>query len=142
VDMIAVVNADPVSPKYGRVIGALTVDTAGKMPHHSEFNLSASGPLFVNDFSADRSYLIDYANPAHPRLAGRMMAVPAAHTAHSFARLPNGHVVATIQFGDGKVAGNPGGLAEFDANGKLLHYSTSADPAFPGGRIRTYALTM
>jgi hypothetical protein len=142
VDIIAVVDADPASPKYGSVINALTVDTAGRMPHHSEFNLPARGPLFVNDFSADRSYLIDYANPTHPRLAGRMMPVPAAHTAHSFARLPNGHVIATIQFGDGKVTGNPGGLGEFDANGKLVRYTSSVDPTFSGARIRTYALTI
>jgi hypothetical protein len=141
-DMIAVVDADPASPKYGAVIGALTVDTAGKMPHHSEFSLSPSGPLFVNDFSADRSFMIDYSNPAHPRLAGRLMAVPSAHTAHSFARLPNGNVVATIQFGDGKTPGNPGGLAEFDNKGKLLRFGSSADAAYPTGRIRTYALTM
>lgn len=142
VDIIAVVDADPASPKYGSVINALTVDTAGRMPHHSEFNLPAHGPLFVNDFSVDRSYLIDYANPTHPRVAGRMMPVPAAHTAHSFARLPNGHVIATIQFGDGKVTGNPGGLGEFDASGKLVRYTSSIDPAFAGAHIRTYALTL
>jgi hypothetical protein len=141
-DMIAVVDADPASAKYGAVVGALTVDTAGMMPHHSEFNLSPSGPLFVNDFSRDRSFLIDYSNPVHPKLAARMMAVPSAHTAHSFARLPNGNVVATIQFGDGKVAGNPGGLAEFDNSGKFLRFGSSADPAYPTSRIRTYALTM
>jgi hypothetical protein len=142
VDMIAVLDADPASPKYGAVVGALTVDTAGRMPHHSEFNLPAHGPLFVNDFSADRSFLIDYSNPAHPKLAGRLMPVPGAHTAHSFARTPSGNVVATIQFGDGKQAGNPGGLAEFDNTGKLIRFGSSSDPAFPTAHIRTYALTI
>ncbi|MGH9418380.1 MAG: hypothetical protein ACRD3J_00280, partial [Thermoanaerobaculia bacterium] len=122
-DMIAVVDADPASPKYGAVVGALTVDTAGMMPHHSEFNLYPTGPLFVNDFAADRSFLIDHSDPTHPKLAARLMPVPLAHKAHSFARLPNGNVVATIQFSDSKIAGNPGGLAEFDNNGKLLRFS-------------------
>ncbi len=142
VDIIAVVDANPASPKYGTVVNALTVDTAGRMPHHSEFALPRRGSFFVNDFGADRSYLINFANPTHPRLAGQMMAVPHARTAHSFARLANGHVLATIQFGDGKAAGNPGGLGEFDGNGKLVRYTTSADPAFPGAHIRTYALTV
>jgi hypothetical protein len=142
VDMIVVVDADPASAKYGTVIGALTVDTAGRMPHHTEFQLPHSGSFFVNDFSADRSYLIDFSNPVHPRLAGHVMPVPGAHTAHSFARTPNGHVIATIQFGDGKHAGNPGGVAEFDGEGKFVRYSSSLDPAFPGARIRTYGLTL
>jgi len=141
-DMIAVVDADPASAKYGTVIGALTVDTAGRMPHHTEFQLPHSGSFFVNDFSADRSYLIDFSNPVYPRLVGHVMPVPGAHTAHSFARTPNGHVIATIQFGDGTHAGNPGGLAEFDNRGKLMRFGSSADPAYPTGRIRTYALTM
>ena len=140
-DMIAVVDADASSPKYGTVIDVLPVDS-GWMPHHVELELPKKGPLFANDFGADKSYLIDFTNPAHPKLAGRMDAVPGAHSAHSFARLTNGHVLATVQFGDGTVAGNPGSLAEFDANGKLLRQSSSADPAFPGAKIRTYALTV
>ena len=140
-NVVAVIDANPASPKYGTVIDALTVDTAGMMPHHSEFQLPQNGPLFVNDYMMDRSYLISFADPVHPRLAGRMAAVPHAHTAHSFAHLANGHVLATIQFGDGTVPGDPGGLAEFDTQGKLVRFSSSADAEFATGKIRTYALT-
>lgn len=141
-DIVAVVDADPKSATYGSIINALTVDTAGRMPHHTEFQLSRMGPLFMNDFAADRSYLIDFTQPTRPRLVGHADAVPRGHTAHSFARMPNGHVVATIQFGDKSEPGNSGGLAEFDAKGKLLRYSSSVDPAFPGEKIRTYGLTL
>jgi hypothetical protein len=142
VDIVAVVDANPSSATYGSVINALTVDTAGRMPHHTEFQLSRKGPLFMNDFYADRSYLVDFAQPARPRLVGHADPVPHGHTAHSFARMSNGHVLATIQFGDKSEPGNSGGLAEFDARGKLLRYSSSVDPAFPGEKIRTYALTL
>ncbi|MEO5588619.1 MAG: hypothetical protein ABIS03_03445 [Gemmatimonadaceae bacterium] len=140
INMIAVFDADPASARYGRVIGALTVDSAGRMPHHSEFSAPENGSLFVNDFGADKSYLIDMADAAHPRLDGRMDAIPGARQAHSFARLPNHHVLATVQFGDGMRDGDPGVLAEFDANGKLLRYSSAADSAFAGARLRPYGL--
>jgi hypothetical protein len=142
VDMISVIDADPASPRYGTIIDALTVDTMGMMPHHSELELPTAGPLFVNDFMTGKSYLIGFASAQHPVVAGEMAAIPGAHNAHSFARLSNGHVLATIQFGDDKTPGNPGGLAELDANGQLVHYSSSSDAEFPGARIRTYSLAV
>lgn len=141
-DMLAVIDADPASPRYATVIDVLNVDTAGVMPHHSELELPAKSPLFVNDYGASQSYMIDFKDPAHPKLAGKVADVPHTRLPHSFARLPNGNVVGTIQFGDKTVEGDPGGLAEFDLNGKLLRYTTSQDPAMPGAHIRTYALTM
>ena len=141
INSLVVIDADPASPKYGSVINAVTVDTAGKVPHHTEFELPAKGMFFANDFGADRTYLIDFSNPAEPRLSTRAAEVPNAHMVHSYARLPDGNVLATVQHGDMNIAGNPGGLAVFDQKGKLVRYGSSIDPAFPGGHIRTYALT-
>lgn len=141
VNSLIVIDADPASAKYGAVINALTVDSSGNVPHHTEFELPKSGPFFLNDYGADRSYMIDFSNPAKPRVTGRTAAVPKAHMSHSFARLPNGNVLATVQHGEKTVDGHPGGLAEFDASGKLVRYASSQDGAFPGARIRTYALT-
>ena len=141
INSLAVIDADPASAKYGTVINALTVDSAGEVPHHSEFELPKSGKFFLNDYGADRNYLIDFSDPAKPRLAGRTAAVTQGHMSHSFARLPNGDVIATVQHGPKEIEGNPGGLAHFDNTGKLVKYSSSQDAAFPGARIRTYALT-
>jgi hypothetical protein len=141
-DMIAVIDANPSSPKYGTVISVLNVDSGGVMPHHSELELPVTGPLFVNDYGAGESFMIDFKDPAHPKFAGKVAEVPHTRLPHSFARLPNGNVVSTVQFGDKSVEGDPGGLAEFDLKGKLIRYTTSADPAMPGAHIRTYALTM
>jgi len=141
-DMIAVIDANPASPKYGKVINVLNVDSAGIMPHHSELMLPAQGPFFVNDYGTGRSFMIDFADHAHPKFAGEVENPPHTRLPHSFARLPNGNVVGTIQFGDKSVEGDPGGLAEFDLKGKLIRYTTSQDPAMPGAHIRTYALTM
>jgi hypothetical protein len=139
-DVLTVLDADQSSPRYGTVLSVLTVDSAGRMPHHTEFSLPGKNPFFANDFAGDKSFLIDHAEPASPRVAGRVAAVPGGYRVHSFARLANGHVLATVQFGDSTLAGRPGMLVEFDQTGKLVRSSSSRDPAFPGARIRTYAL--
>lgn len=141
-DMMTVLNADPSSDAYGAVRSAITVDSSGMMPHHVEFVLPPKGPLFANDFTGDKSFLVDFSTPDSPRFAGRVADVPRGHRLHSFERLPNGHVLATVQFGDSSVAGKPGGLAEFDAQGALVRTGWSRDSAFPGARIRTYALAV
>ncbi|MFN2601580.1 MAG: hypothetical protein ABR582_02360 [Gemmatimonadaceae bacterium] len=140
VDMITVIDANPASNTYGSILAAQTVDS-GYMPHHTEYVLPAKQPFFANDYSGDKSFLIDFSNPLHPKSSG-VARVPGTRKFHTFMRLPNGHVVATYQFGDGKVTGDPGGLAEFDAKGQLLKTGSSQDPAFPNAKIRTYGLTL
>ena len=142
IGMVAVFDVDPESKSYGSVIEVLTVDSASQMPHHTEFSPPTNATsFFANDFGADKSYLIDFSTPAKPRLVGQTMKVPGARKMHSFARLPNGNVLATLQFGDGKTEGDPGALAEFDRNGRLVRSGSSVDKAFPTSRIRTYGLT-
>lgn len=141
--MITVLDADPESPGYGSVLSAVTVDSDGRMPHHTEFDAPPAGsPLFVNDYTEDRSYLVDFSTPTSPRVSGRVASVPGHRRLHSFARLANGHVLATVQFGDSTEPGDPGGLAEFDAQGNLVRHASSRDSSFPGAKIRTYALTV
>ena len=142
IDMMTVVDADPAHATYGSVLAALTVDSSGRMPHHTEFDAPANGALFANDYTGDKSFLIDFSAPEAPRLHARLDRVPSGRRLHSFARLSNGHVLATVQFGDSAIAGQPGGLAEFDADGHFLRSGWSRDTAFPGARIRTYALTV
>jgi len=140
VDMITVIDANPASKSYGSILAAETVDS-GYMPHHTEYVLPAKPPFFANDYTGDKSFLIDFSNPLHPKSSG-VARVPGTRKFHTFMRLPNGNVVATYQFGDGKVTGDPGGLAEFDARGRLLKTGSSVDAAFPNARIRTYGLTL
>ena len=141
INSLVVIDADPSSPKYGTVLDALTADTAGSAPHHTEFELPKSGMFFANDYGADRTYLFDFSNHAKPRFVARADEVPNGHMVHSYARLPDGNTLATVQHGDMSIEGSPGGLAVFDQKGKLLRYGSSIDAAFPGAHIRTYALT-
>jgi hypothetical protein len=142
VDMMTVIDANPASATYATVLTALSVDSTGRMPHHTEFSLPPKGPLFANDFTGDKTFLIDFSTPTAPSFGRRLPGVPGGRQLHSFARLPNGHVLATVQFGDSSVAGNPGGLAEFDGEGNLVRTGWSRDSTFPGAKIRTYSLAV
>lgn len=140
-DFITVIGADPASPDYGRIVSTTPLGTSGGMPHHSEFHMPEGGrKLFGNAFLAGKTVLIDLADPRAPRIARTIDSVPGYRQPHSFWRLPDGRVVATLQFGDGSRDGDPGGLALFDADGNLLRVSSAADSAFPGARLRVYAI--
>ncbi len=141
-DFVAVVDADPASASYGRILGASPAVGGGMMPHHTEYTLPPTRPYFANDFTAGRIFLVDASAPGSARIVATIDSVPGFRRPHSFARLNDTLVLASLQFGDSTLPGNPGGIAEFDASGRLLHTASSADPAFPGARIRTYALEL
>jgi hypothetical protein len=140
-DFLAVIDADSLSPTYAQVLATTPIGAGGTMPHHTELSMPAGGrPLFANSFMTGRTYLFDFANPLSPRIAGTLDSVPGFRMPHSFARLADGSVLATMQFGDGKAKGDPGGLALFTSEGRLIRAVSSADSAFSGAGIRTYSL--
>jgi hypothetical protein len=139
-NFLAVIDADSSSPTYATVIATVPSGMVGGMPHHTEQMMPPNGwPLFANAFHAGRSFLLDLSDPFHPRIAGEAEAVPGYHMPHSHYRLSDGRVVATLQFGDDGEPGKPGGLALFDADGKVLQTASSRDPEWPGAPIRTYS---
>ena len=164
-DLIAVVDVDPSSPTYATVVATLPVGVVGTVPHHTEHEMPEGGELWANGFAAGRVFRLDLRNPTAPRLTGEIAdAKPYAYP-HSFARLANGHVLATYQYqlkdtastapavmhehgGDAPPTsvpppaphGTTGGLAEFDATGHLLRVAsarTESDSA-----VRPYSLTV
>ena len=135
-DFIVVINANPASRTYGRVLASRDVGVAGAMAHHMELTLPAGHALFASDYMTGRIFLLDVSDPLRPRVVTRIDSVPGFRSPHSFARQRNGNVITSMQFGNHTVAGDPGGLAEFDAAGHLLRTSSAADAAFPAARIR------
>ena len=94
------------SPTYARIVATVPVGATGMMPHHTEMVMPAGGrPLFGNAFLASRTYLFDFTDPRAPRVAGTIDSVPGLRRPHSYARLSDGNVVATFQFGDSTVPG-------------------------------------
>jgi hypothetical protein len=140
-DFLAVIDADSASPTYGQVIATSPTGFTGTAPHHTELELPAGGrPLFANAYATGKGYLFDVADPSRPRIAATLDSVPGMRTPHSFARLTDGRVVATMQYGDRSAPGDPGGLALFDADGRFVRATSAADAAFPGARVRPYAI--
>jgi hypothetical protein len=140
-DFLGVIDADPASPTYARVVATAPVRAVGTMPHHTEMAMPAGGAwLFANGFMSGRTFLFDLGDPLRPRLAATVDTIPGYVKPHSFWRMADGRVLATIQLGDGTKPGNPGGVALLSPRGEVLKTAGSADPRFPGAAIRTYSL--
>src|SRR5271165_7697790 len=94
-DFLAVIDADPASPTYGKLMTTLITDQPTKQIHHTEYEMSASGMLFANDHLAGRTFIFDVRNPLHPKLVTSFTDMDGYGHPHSYVRLPNGHVLVT-----------------------------------------------
>ena len=97
--------------------------------------------LFANGFAGNRNLLFDLHNPLHPRVVRRFNGAGGLSFLHSFVRLPNGHVLATLQ-AHGPNNELPGGLAELDATGRVVRWRSAADPAADQTTLRPYSLAV
>jgi len=131
-DFLAVIDARPASSAYGQVVATLPVGVKATMPHHIEYETSSGTTLFANGWKGNHSFVIDIADPLKPRLVADFTSLAGYSYAHSFARLPNGNVVATFQSlqSGGKYA-PPGGLVEIDSSGKAVRSAPSATADIP-----------
>lgn len=151
-DYLAVIDADPASPGYGRLLTSAATDQTSVRPHHTEYEMPASGMLFANDHDANRTFIFNLKDPLHPQVAASFTDMAGFSMAHSFVRLPNGHVLASFQqAGSGvAMAGMPGmmghaksgGLVEIDDAGKVVRAVANADPAHPGMPVLPYSLAV
>lgn len=140
-DFLAVIDLRREGDRYGTIVATLPVGEKGLWPHHTEHELGASGMLFANGFAGNRNFLFDLRRPLRPRLRARFTGGGELGFLHSFVRLPNGHVLATFQ-GTGPENRQPGGLAEFDARGRLVRTRSAADPAADPMTLRPYSLSV
>ena len=145
-DFMVVVNADPASPAYGKLVTSVGTDQKSSKAHHTEYEMPASGMLFANDHDANRTLIMDLRDPRRPRQAGSFTSLGGYSMPHSFVRLPNGNVLATFQYADdgGHMAMNAknGGLVEIDDTGKIVQSASNADPAFADEGLLPYGLAV
>jgi hypothetical protein len=140
-DFLAVLDADPASAGYGRVLATVPVDRARTHPHHTEHRMPAGGILFANGFVPGTTFRFDLSDPAVPRMAGAFDAADGYSWPHSYERLPDGHVLATFQ-GRGPDNVDPGGLVEIADDGTVVRSGSAADPSAPGALLRPYSLAI
>ena len=145
-DFLAVIDADPASASYGRLMTTVVTDQQTIRIHHTEYTMPASGMLFANDHDAGRTFIFDVRDPLHPKIATSFTDMAGYMHPHSYLRLPNGHVLATFQHAHhGASEGQwdtTGGLVEIDDAGKVIRSSSSADPAFAGALLTPYSLVV
>ncbi len=126
-DFLAVIDARPGAASYGEIVATLPVGANGTYPHHTEYEFPANAQLFANGWGAGQTFIIDLSDPRKPKLASQFKDVAEYGFPHSYARLPNGNILATLQV---RKAGYepPGALVELDPRGNLIRAS-SADVA-------------
>src|SRR5271169_5051406 len=126
VDFLAVIDADPASPTYGKLITTLVTDQPTMRVHHTEYVMPASGMLFANDHDAGRTFIFDVRDALHPKIVTSFNDMSGYMHPHSYVRMPNGHILATFQrtqhggSHDMSMSSLTGGLVEIDDEGKLI----------------------
>ena len=145
-DFLAVIDADPASPTYGKLITTLVTGQTTMQVHHTEYVMPASGMLFANDHKAGRTFIFDVRDPLHPKIVTSFTDMDGYMHPHSYLRLPNGHVLAAFQHkhpgNNEDQLGQSGGLVEIDDQGKVIRSASSADPAFPDALLTPYSLVV
>ena len=145
-DFLAVIDADPASPTYGKLMTTLITDQQTEQIHHTEYVMPVSGMLFANDHLAGRTFILDVRDPLQPKIVTSFTDMDGYMHPHSYVRLPNGHVLATFQHAHHDTApgqmGTHGGLVEIDDTGKVVRSASTADPAFPNALLMPYSLVV
>jgi len=166
-DFLAVIDADPRRHDYGTVVSSVSVGAAGTFPHHTEHEISAGRELWANGFGAGRTFRFDVSDARAPRVRGELPQTSPYAFPHSLVRLPNGHVLTTLQLFVGgqseftanthlheapldprapsaaavaAVGGATGGLAEFSDDGRLLRIASAE--AASDRAVRPYGLAV
>ena len=145
-DFLAVIDADPASASYGRLVTTLVTDQQTVRVHHTEYTMPASGQLFANDHDVGRTFILDVREPLRPKIAASFTDMAGYMHPHSYVRLPNGNVLATFQHAhhpkNAGQTGKSGGLVEIDDRGKVIRSVSNHDPEFSSALLMPYGLVV
>jgi hypothetical protein len=126
-DFLAVVNANPSSRHYGRVLATVPVRSRANEPQELNDTFRYDGRVFASGVLTNRVFVFDLRDPEAPKLAGVTDLGPRRYWApRGIASLPNGRVAVACPDRARyvglplEITGAPGGLVELDANGKVL----------------------
>jgi len=133
-DFLAVVDVALGSKTYGNIINTVPAGETKTIPHHTEQFFAPGHPLFANGYAGNQTFRFDLSDPVHPHLLGKLSEVTSLAYPHSFARLPNGNVLATMQ-ASGEDFVPPGGLAEFRDDGSVVRSASAANDVDPMVRL-------
>lgn len=143
-DFLAVIDADPASAGYGRLVASVETDQQTIRIHHTEYSMPESGKLFANDHDGGKTFVFDVRDPLNPAIAASFRDLGGYSHPHSFVRLPNGNVLATFQHKEHDAhhggGGESGGLVEINDEGDAVRSAGTDDPSLPGVFLQPYGL--
>ncbi|MBA3271277.1 MAG: hypothetical protein H0T71_12285, partial [Acidobacteria bacterium] len=162
-DFLAVIDANPTSPRYGTIVASIPTGMPGSHPHHTELEMPAGGHLLANGFGAGRSWLFDLTEPVKPRLLTAFDDLAGYSHPHTYIRLANGNVLATFQYqslaqpaasnaapeamhgaahgvAPASIGRAAGGLVEMDERGTVVRSGAARDDAIQNRWIYPYSV--
>jgi hypothetical protein len=126
-DFLAVVNANPSSRKYGRVLATVPVRSRGNEPQELNDVFRYDGRVFASGVLGNRVFTFDLRDPEEPKLAGVTELRDRRYWApRGIVSLPSGRVAVACPdrarfIGlPREITAAPGGLVELDANGRIV----------------------
>ena len=132
-DFLSVLDADPASPSYGKVIATAPTGSPGNEAHHFGYTANADR-IFAGGLFSNRLFIYDVAtDPKHPTL---IKTVPdlAASTGysgpHTFYAVPGGVMIAML---GSKEGGKPGALVKLDNDGTFQQALPAPDYMYDVG---------
>jgi len=132
-DFLSVLDADPASPGYGKVIATVPTGSPGNEAHHFGYTANADR-IFGGGLFSNRLFIYDVAtDPKHPKLIKTIpdLAASTGYSGpHTFYAVPGGVMIAMLGAKDG---GGPGALVKLDNDGKFLEAHPAPDYMYDVG---------
>ncbi|HXV85741.1 MAG TPA: selenium-binding protein SBP56-related protein [Gemmatimonadales bacterium] len=138
-DFLAVFDVRAGSQTYGQLVRTVPIEGRGNWPHHAEHHVTAGRTLFVNGWNSGRTFVFDLSQRAAPQVKTSFTTAGGYAFPHSYARLPNGNVLATFQSRAGDYT-PPGGLVELDETGAAIRSVSGVAPGIPDHDTWPYSL--
>lgn len=139
-DFLALIDADPTSPSYGKVLRTYPVRSRGNEPHELNAEPRGDRRVFAGGLLSSRTFVFDLRQPLAGKLVGvddpdrtRRFTAP-----YAYVSLPSGRVAATCvdpahYRGDPReLLGSSGGLLELTADGRPVREIPAAEPSARG----------
>ena len=148
-DFLAVVNANPSSRKYGRVIATVPVRSRGNEPQDLNDVFRYDGRVFASGVLTNRIFTFDLRDPEAPALVGVTELNDRRYWApRGIVSLPNGRVAVACpdrarHIGlPRELTGAPGGLVELDAGGRIVREVSAGSEESRGYVVAPSGATM
>ncbi|HVH09826.1 MAG TPA: selenium-binding protein SBP56-related protein [Gemmatimonadales bacterium] len=132
-DFLTVIDANPKSPTYAKVIATVSAGSAANEAHHFGYTVNADR-IFAGGLFSNRLFIYDVAtDPKHPKLIKTIpdLAATTGYAGpHTFYAVPGGVLIAMLGAKDG---GGPGALVKLDDDGNFLQALPAPDYMYDVG---------